>query len=357
MKIFNSKKVKKLVSEEVCRKVISALNVPKLTNGERPSLDKLNKALRDLESIKLNIKQLGYELARYNNIEPLEELPSGLPDAVPLSSKLTTQKDMESEWVRYWCRKMHIKPIYHRKLWEFCFFLQALHENLEIENALDGIGFGCGEEPLASVLCSFGHKVTVTDLSPEKVRNLGWVETNQHTDSLEKSFYSDIITRETFYDLARLEYVDMNDVPSSLHGHYDYCYSICALEHLGSIRKGLDFVINSTKCLKPGGVAIHTTEFNFTNHPEEIDHWPTVIFKEKHMSQLFQELEDEGCTALPLNLDFSTGILDRFIDIPPYSLDDGNIYNNDPFDQKVHLKLNVDGFPCTCIGIIVKKLA
>jgi len=44
----------------------------------------------------------------------------------------------------------------------------------------------------------------------------------------------------------------MNEIPRSFDNQYDYCWSVCAFEHLGSIQKGLDFVKNAMNVLKPG---------------------------------------------------------------------------------------------------------
>jgi len=52
--------------------------------------------------------------------------------------------------------------------------------------------------------------------------------------------------------------VDMNDIPSDLK-NYDFTWSACAFEHLGSIDSGLEFVCNQMKTLKNGGWAIHTS--------------------------------------------------------------------------------------------------
>jgi hypothetical protein len=50
------------------------------------------------------------------------------------------------------------------------------------------------------------------------------------------------------------------------------------------------------------------------------------------------------------------GAIDRYIDIPPYSWDlKKPTAWFDSLGQRAHLKLNVDGFACTCFGLIVVK--
>ncbi len=323
-----------------------------LTVGEQqPNTNALITILRDMDVIRLNIKNFGYDIAQKFQTELSSKNEGELSRAkVALKSKLSTQEDIESKWVAYWCSLLKIKPIYHRKVWELCYVPQAIYENCNIDSPLSGIGFGCGEEPLASLFASFGHKITVTDLEPEKSQGLGWVETGQHTDSLDKAYFENIIEKSLFDKHVHLKYVDMNDIPSELNETYDYCWSVCAMEHLGSIKKGMEFVKNSLKVLKPNGVAVHTTEFNYTNAPTTIDNWPTVIFQRRHFELLCNELRKDGYYVAEFDFHAGKNVLDRFIDIPPYSL---NIWGD--INQAAHLKLSVDGFPCTCIGIIIKK--
>ena len=48
-------------------------------------------------------------------------------------------------------------------------------------------------------------------------------------------------------------------------------WSSCSLEHLGSISHGIEFILNSLKCLKQHGVAVHTTEFNLSSNEETLN--------------------------------------------------------------------------------------
>jgi len=306
--------------------------------------------------MKLNIKNFGYELARDMHSRRSRAPSSDSPVRVGLGSKPTTQADMESAWLEYWCKQLQMEPIYHRKLWELCYVMQALWERGMLAEARHGLGFGCGQEPLPSLMASYGVRVTATDLAPQMAAGRGWVETGQHTSELRKLYFPHLVEKERFDALVDLQYVDMNDIPDGLANNYDFCWSICAYEHLGSIENGLRFVKESVKTLKPGGVAVHTTEFSYLNDRETIDNWPTVLFQQKHFEQVAAELERAGHQVAPLDFDVGNGAIDRYIDIPPYSWDLKKPSSwFDSFGQRAHLKLNVDGFPCTCFGLIVVK--
>ncbi|CAB3733546.1 hypothetical protein LMG22037_05808 [Paraburkholderia phenoliruptrix] len=51
-----------------------------------------------------------------------------------------------------------------RKQWEFVYTLEALSQARMLAPGKRGLGFGCGEEPLAAVMAKRGSIVTATDL-------------------------------------------------------------------------------------------------------------------------------------------------------------------------------------------------
>jgi SAM-dependent methyltransferase len=310
---------------------------------------------RDIEILRFNVKNFGYRIAR--DLTPsLSQIDlSSEPRHHGLSSKATTQRDLESPWFAYWCKELRIAPIYHRKIWEYAFVLQALFEHDKLLVGLRGLGFGCGEEPVASYLASKGLSVVVTDLDPSRAKGLGWMETGQHTSALEQAYKPELLSKEQFERLVRLEYVDMNDIPHHLDGSYDFCWSICAFEHLGSIDQGLHFVEQAMSTLKPGGLAVHTTEFNYLSENDTVDHRPVVLFLKKHFVELKMRLERAGHLVRDLDFDLGAGVLDGFIDVPPYAWDERDRTMWGP--EVHHLKLGIDGFPCTCFGLIIEKVA
>jgi 2-polyprenyl-3-methyl-5-hydroxy-6-metoxy-1,4-benzoquinol methylase len=301
---------------------------------------------RDLNVLQLNAKNLGYRIA--------QELTPGLraidrssePQQHRLASKPATQSDVESSWFAHWCSELKIAPAYHRKIWEYAYVLQTLFDHGKLEPGLSGLGFGCGEEPVASFLASRGIRVTVTDLDPVKARGKGWIETGQHISSLEQAFRSELVSRDQFDRLVRLEYVDMNQIPPHLDGRHDFCWSICALEHLGSIERGMRFAEKAMATLRPGGMAVHTTEFNYLS----------VLFLKKHFTELRTRLERAGYLVRDLDFDTGKGVLDRFIDVPPHFWD--GLYRDiwgERGTEAGHLKISVYGFPCTCFGLVIEN--
>ncbi|MBU3574764.1 hypothetical protein ICN43_02870 [Polynucleobacter sp. UK-Mo-2m-Kol15] len=134
----------------------------------------------------------------------------------------------------------------------------------------------------------------------------------------------------------------MNQIPNSFFDQYDFVWSACALEHLGSLQHGAEFIKNSLKYLKPGGVAVRTTEFNLSSNDATLESPSCSIYREKDITQLVQELEQEGYDVKPLDLNTGGSSVDNYIDTPPYGF-------------SPHLKLELASFVVTSIGLIISK--
>jgi hypothetical protein len=319
----------------------------------QPNLNALTLKLRDLNNLALTVKFFGYDLAR----RLADDLPpprQATPHAVNLRSKASTQADLESDWAAYWCAELKAPRIFHRKLWELAFVLQALWEHGLIGDGRRGLGFGCGHEPIPSYLAAKGVHVTVSDMPTEEARARGWLNSGQHATTLNTLFMPHLIDRPAFERNVALRYVDMNAIPDDLTG-YDFCWSICALEHLGSIAAGLAFIRNSLATLRTDGVAVHTTEFNFLDDNQTIDNWPTVLFQRCHFTQLADELRRNGHEVGELDFHIGDKPLDKFIDVPPFAHDwplpMASAWGGSP----AHLKISIDGFAATCFGLIIRK--
>lgn len=258
------------------------------------------------------------------------------------SSMLCREQHFHLPLYTYWCNALGENPRFHRKQWEFVYICQALYERGYLRSGLSAVGFGVGKEPLVSYFASCGIQVLATDLDTAQARELGWVSTNQHSDNVIGLNERRLCETSEFNRLVSFRNVDMNDVPRDI-GCFDFCWSSCAFEHLGSIRNGLDFVINSARLLRPGGVAVHTTEYNISSNSKTLDNNRSfVIFRRCDIEILVKELQSEGYQVEPI--DFSSGEdeLERYVDLPPYL-------------DEPHLRLELAGeYVVTSLGIIVR---
>ncbi|MBH0198267.1 MAG: class I SAM-dependent methyltransferase [Nitrospira sp.] len=325
-----------------------------LTNGNgHPNTSVFNERFRNLDALLWNVKVLGAELAhKYYGDVRVTRMPQR-SDAFKLGWKAVRFEDFLQNWFIEACSRLHLAPILHRKLWEEMFVVNSLAQSGVLVPGKRGIVFGVGQERLPSYFASLGVTILATDLDPAASSAQGWIETAQH-GSLEKIFHGDLVARDQFNRLVTFEFADMNNIPSKWDGQFDFCWSVCAFEHLGSIENGLRFVEKTGQLLKPGGVSVHTTEFNYASNDETIDNWGTVLFRRKDLETLAGRLVTKGYAIPSIDFDIGDTPVDFFVDVPPYPHDK---HYWQPNLSALHLKLMVDGFPTTCFGLVFSRMS
>ena len=266
------------------------------------------------------------------------------PTLIALTSQLCTASQCLEPRYEHWCHEMRSPVRLGRKQWEFVFVLEALSQHNMLVAGRRGLGFGCGREPLPALFAKYGCNIVATDLKTDEAAVKGWVHTEQHASNLAELNSQGICESSIFQKKVGFEFVDMNNIPSKFLVGYDFVWSSCAFEHLGSIRHGLDFVGNTMKCLKPGGIAVHTTEFNLSSDEDTVEDPNCVLFRRRDMLQLQHELELQGYVVAPFNFNPGDTPVDKHIDCPPFS-------------PSPHLKLKLGQYATTSIGLIVCKPA
>jgi SAM-dependent methyltransferase len=322
------------------------------TAGAQPNTSPFNERLRDLPAMRWNIKVLGADLAARHYGQVAASRQAVLHDEFALAWQPTRFNDYLQAWFLDACSQLRMAPVLHRKVWEEAYVLSTLRRCGKLAAGCRGIVFGVGQERLPAYIASTGAQVLATDLAPDSASAKDWIETAQH-GSLERLFYPEYLSRPAFDAAVRFRYADMNAIADELDGQFDFCWSVCAFEHLGSIDKGLRFVERTGRLLKPGGVSVHTTEFNYTSNDDTIDNWGTVLFRRRDFEQLADRLRTQGYELPPVGFDVGATPVDQFIDIPPYPQHKQAYYHSEL--NALHLKLLVDGFPATCYGLSFRR--
>jgi SAM-dependent methyltransferase len=233
-------------------------------------------------------------------------------------SRLCTQAQLREPWFEAWCAAMDEPPLAHRKTWEFAYIAEVLDALGMLEPGRRGLGFGVGREPLVSAFASRGVEVVATDLAPSSREALGWTRSGQHAAGVESLLRPKVCDPEAFRRLVTWQAVDMRSIPGDLT-HFDFCWSACSLEHLGTLKDGLDFIEQSLATLAPGGIAVHTTEFNLSSEEDTIETGPVVVYRERDVRDLKGRLEAAGHQLAEFDLSRGDGLLDKYVDVPPYS--------------------------------------
>ncbi|HPH84422.1 MAG TPA: class I SAM-dependent methyltransferase [Ferruginibacter sp.] len=256
-------------------------------------------------------------------------------------SEICKAKDFLTEWHKRWCSEIKETPRFHRKQWEFTYVLQSLWERGCIAKGHNGLVFAVGTEKLPALMATYGCNIVATDIHPDEGVEKGWANGDQLCFGVEQLNKAGICEQEEFLRRVTYRPVDMNNIPDDLKD-FDYTWSSCSFEHLGSLEKGFNFLKNQMKTLKPGGWAVHTTEYNISSNDETLEEENTVIYRQRDIDYIVSELRNEG--HFVEELDFSLGGLpeDFQVDYPPHT-------------QLPHVKLQLDKFVVTSIGLIIQK--
>jgi hypothetical protein len=278
---------------------------------------------------------------------PAAAAPDGRPPG-PMVSHPCREADLALPSFEHWAEA--IRPgwdgertapgvIRHRKLWEWLFIIQALDERGMLEPGRTGLGFGVGTEPLVSYFAGRGCRVVATDLDPLEAEAVGWDQTNQYAGSIDGLNPYGLCDGAQFRARTSFRVVNMNAIPADLR-NFDFNWSSCAFEHLGSIDLGIRFVTEQMETLRPGGVAVHTTEFNIGSNEATVEAGGTVIFRRRDIEEMAARLRRAGHHV---ECDFSAGEseADRHVDVEPYTT--------------THLRVSLGGYVTTSFGLIVEK--
>ena len=270
-------------------------------------------------------------------------------DSCQLVSQLCRYGTLDSPRFRQWIERLKDPWRVHRKLWELAYICQALDERGMLKPGRRGLGFAVGAERLPSLFASLGCHVVATDLASDDDRRLPWASTGQWLGAGERLNAHGICDPAAFAERVYFHPVGMNDVPRDLRG-FDFTWSTCSFEHCGTLELGLRFVERQMECLRPGGVAVHTTEFNLTSNVRTIDRGPYVVYRLRDIEAVCERLSQAGHQVAPLDIGIGGHPLDLHVDEPPYP-----DYPSVPADDVKHLRLRLGDFASTSIGLIVTR--
>jgi len=256
-------------------------------------------------------------------------------------SELCKAIHLQADWYKRWCKELHEEPYFHRKQWEFVYVMQALWERGCIAKGKKGLVFAVGSEPGPSIFANYGCDILATDIFPEEGVEKGWTVADQLCFGIESLNKRGLCDEKTLREHVTYRPVDMNDIPGDLTG-FDFNWSSCSFEHLGSIEKGISFLKNQLRTLKPGGWAVHTTEYNISSDDKTIETGDTVVFRKRDIDKVVKELKDMGHYVEELDYSLGGQREDYQVDFSPHK-------------QEVHLKLQLGDYVVTSIGLIIRK--
>jgi SAM-dependent methyltransferase len=205
-----------------------------------------------------------------------------------------------------------LKPAASRQQWEQAYAVSVLATAGMIAPGRRGLGFGVGRERIPSLLASRGAQVLATD-RPEESEN------PQRRIRMQAAalFYPDIVHLAEYEALVDYAPLDMNAVPAELDGQFDFCWSVSALDRLGIREKALAFIDASLRVLKPGGIAVHTFEFNISSNQVTVNNSDVTALRRQDIERLAMSLREAGHSIDPLNFHPGLDPLDEEVQSGP----------------------------------------
>lgn len=141
---------------------------------------------------------------------------------------------------------------FHRKVWEFNQALYGLRTLRRLAPGAVALGIGAGHEEVIYFLANRIRLVVATDLYEGE-----YLGGESHADVLEHpAKYAPFPYREDHLQVRRMDGLALD----ASDGHYDFLFCLSSIEHFGRLDEKQRALREMFRVLKPGGVAVVTTE-------------------------------------------------------------------------------------------------
>ena len=235
--------------------------------------------------------------------------------------------------------------LFHRKHWEWAFIHATAGRLGLLTPGRSALGFGVGSEPLVPAFAAAGMTVVATD-QPAGTAG-AWADTGQHASSVEHLHRPGVCDPDVLRERVSFRPVDMTSLPDDL-GTHDLVWSSCCFEHLGSPEAGFDFVRHAMRFVAPGGVALHTTEFDLARRTPLKESGSVAAgdyvcyYRRRDLQALVEMLRSDG---FEVDVDWRVSRrhpIERKVDHPPYS-------------HNPHMRVAIDDRVITSVGLVVRR--
>jgi hypothetical protein len=274
----------------------------------------------------------------------LPDLPSTyIPSGINLGSEIVSERRFLEADFLYWMRFLRESPRLHSKQFQFYAIMDRAF-GIKLSNdhkPLTAIGFGVGKEPIPSALVALGFSVIATDYLDGENAN-AWRSTGQQSQALLDLNQRKLVTDVDFLRACEFVNMDMNEIPESLDESFDFVWSSCALGHIGSYEKGLDFIIRSLRLLKPGGWAVHTTEIDRSDIVEKFESPGLSFYKLQDLEELVNKSEKLGFNPLKIEKGCFDGVSEKYV-------------VSEPWGSKPHLRIEIFEREINSVVIQIQK--
>jgi SAM-dependent methyltransferase len=171
-------------------------------------------------------------------------------------------------------------PRFHRKQWEFAAIFLSLQQHGMLDKNKVGLSMGGGKELLLYAIAQHIEQLLVTDLYDTETT---WdcAKTGDPDEFLKTNMPFPVDTGK--FQALRMDMRDLKFPEKS----FDFCYSSCAIEHIGSREDFLQHFNEVARVLKDDGVYVLTTEVHYGSEtiPDPNNH----VFSLEYLRNLFSD--------------------------------------------------------------------
>ncbi len=235
---------------------------------------------------------------------------------------------------------------FHRKQWEFAMIFLTLQKFELLKEQNVGLSLGGGNERVLFSIARHIKKLFVTDLYDDST---SWdcARTGDPDEFIKASKpfpVDDTKIKALKMDMRKLDFADNT---------FDFCYSSCAIEHIGEYQDFLQHFNEVNRVLKPGGIYVLTTELQFGE--ETITDENNFIFTKDYIAKLIAE------SGLDFVSDVNVELTKNNINYPyPSNIQNIAFSGNNNFSQRIveqfpHLILIRGNVPFTSVLLILRK--
>jgi SAM-dependent methyltransferase len=237
-------------------------------------------------------------------------------------------------------------PRFHRKQWEFAMIFLALQKSGFLKPDKFGLCLGGGKERVLYAIARHIRQLVVTDLyERETTWDSARTDNPDHFIKTDKPFeVDDAKLKAQRMDMRNLDFADNT---------FDFCYSSCAIEHIGVYADFLQHLNEVHRVLKEGGVYVFTTEFHFGN--ETIEDANNFIFSADYLNKLISECKLSLAEQPDVAITHHNANLPRPSLVKDLNYVKARHLSEHLLGEVPHLQLLKGKYPFTSILFILKK--
>jgi ubiquinone/menaquinone biosynthesis C-methylase UbiE len=262
-------------------------------------------------------------------------------------SKICDAADwFDTEFYSITLNELKEPPRFHRKQWEFAMIFLALKKLGCLNENMTGLSLGGGNERVLYSIAQHVNKLIVTDLYDEDTT---WdcAKTKDPDEYIKasKPFEVDLSKIKALrMDMRNLDFEDNT---------FDFCYSSCAIEHIGDFNDFVQHLDEVYRVLKEDGVYVFTTELKIGS--ETIKDENNFIFSSSYLKDIFKNIK------LTPDIDADVNLAHHEINTPLPSNVKNLCYNNDAsfthgmMKNYPHVVLLRGKYPFTSIQFVMRK--